>query len=77
MNQQISRREMIRSLGAGLGSVALCGMLAEEQTRAAGPSLPSPHFAPKAKHSIVLFMPGGLVQAAQLVRAKITGTPPR
>ena len=55
MNQPISRREMIRSLGAGLGSVALCGMLADEQARAA----PSPHFAPKAKHNIVLFMPGG------------------
>jgi len=59
MNQPISRREMIRSLGAGLGSVALCGMLADEQTRAASGTTPTPHFAPKAKHSIVLFMPGG------------------
>src|SRR5262249_10920519 len=60
MNQRISRREMIRSLGAGLGSVALYGMLADDRARAAEPSpLPSPHFTPKAKHNIVLFMPGG------------------
>jgi hypothetical protein len=57
MNQRLSRRELIQSLGAGLGSVALYGMLAEEKARAA--NTPSPHFAPKAKHSIVLFMPGG------------------
>src|SRR5258707_8395799 len=55
MNHSISRREMIRSVGAGLGSVALYGMLADEQARGA----PSPHFAARAKHSIVLFMPGG------------------
>src|SRR2546428_12620053 len=53
MTSPISRREMIRSVGAGLGSVALLGMLADEQARGA------PHFAPKAKHNIVLFMPGG------------------
>jgi hypothetical protein len=47
---------MIQSLGAGLGSVALCRMLVDEQARGDGPS---PHFAAKAKHNIVLFMPGG------------------
>ena len=65
MNRLLSRREMLRSLTGGLGSVALYGMLAEEQARAQLPSpgnlLPvgSPHFAPKARHNIVLFMPGG------------------
>src|SRR6266850_2674899 len=59
MNQRLSRREMIRSVGAGLGSVALCSMLADEQTRAASTQLPSPHFPAKAKHNIVLFLPGG------------------
>jgi hypothetical protein len=59
MIQPISRREMIRSVGAGLGSVALYGLLAEEQARTATPQAPSPHFAPKAKHNIVLFLPGG------------------
>ncbi len=57
MNHPISRRDMIRSVGAGLGSVALCGMLADEQARAADAS--APHFAAKAKHTILLFMPGG------------------
>src|SRR5437763_16758882 len=55
MNHPISRRDMIRSAGAGLGSIALAGMLADEQARGA----PSPHFPAKAKHNIVLFMPGG------------------
>ena len=60
MNQPISRREMIRSMGAGLGSVALYGLLADEQARAATGKRPaSPHFAAKAKHNIVLFLPGG------------------
>jgi Protein of unknown function (DUF1501) len=59
MNQPISRREMIHSVSAGLGSVALCGLLADEQARAADAQTPSPHFAAKAKHSIVLFLPGG------------------
>jgi hypothetical protein len=57
MNQPITRRAMLRSLGAGLGSVALCRMLADEQAR--GAEAPSPHWAAKANHSIVLFMPGG------------------
>src|SRR5580700_1088161 len=59
MNQPISRREMIRSVGAGLGSVALYGLLADEQARAATPQAPSPHMGAKAKHNIVLFLPGG------------------
>jgi hypothetical protein len=58
MNRPISRREMIQSLGAGLGSVALYGLLADEKAQA-NPPAAAPHFAPKAKHSIVLFMPGG------------------
>ena len=56
MNQPVSRRAMIQSLGAGLGSVALLRMLADEKARGENPS---PHFPAKAKHSIVLFMPGG------------------
>src|SRR5689334_10882 len=58
MNQPLSRREMIGSVGAGLGSVALYGMLADEQARASTPAA-VPHFAPRARHNIVLFMPGG------------------
>src|ERR1700732_2382442 len=57
MNQSISRREMLCSLGAGLGSVALLDMLGAEQVRAA--TAPTPPFAAKAKHNILLFLPGG------------------
>src|ERR1700684_100340 len=59
MNHPISRRDMIRSVGAGLGSVALYGLLADEQARTATPQAPSPHFTARGKHNIVLFMPGG------------------
>jgi hypothetical protein len=53
MNHPISRRSMLRTLGAGLGSVALFDLLGADQVRAA------PHFRARARHSIVLFMPGG------------------
>lgn len=59
MNQPISRREMIRTAGAGLGAVALWSLLADEQARAAGTQAPPPHFPARAKHNIVLFLPGG------------------
>src|SRR5213075_3368152 len=59
----------IRTLSAGLGSVGLAGMFASGSPRAAaiGSSglLPlsytpgKPHFTPRAKHNIVLFLPGG------------------
>jgi hypothetical protein len=59
-----SRRAFIQSLSAGLGSVGLLSMLAEQSARgatAAPSTLPSgiAQFPPKAKHNIVLFMPGG------------------
>ena len=50
-------------MGAGFGSLALAGMLAEDSPaapNAASPLAPrAPHFAPKAKRVIQLFMPGG------------------
>src|SRR6516162_1189353 len=46
----LSRREMIAALGGGLGAVGLAGAL--DAARA-------PHFAPKAKRIIQLFMNGG------------------
>jgi len=62
-----SRRAFVQSLSAGLGSVALSTLLAEQTARAAAtgaaaasPSvIPPAQFAPRAKHNIVLFMPGG------------------
>ena len=55
----ISRREMLRRSSAGFGSLALAGLLGSE-SQAAGTSLAhQPHFAPKAKRVIFLFMHGG------------------
>jgi hypothetical protein len=55
---------MLRHTGAGLGLLGLAGVLADEQAHAApaaaNPLAPqAPHFAPKAKHVIHLFMNGG------------------
>jgi hypothetical protein len=59
-----SRRDFLSRLGAGIGTIGLAGML--NTTRALGgpvsesPLLPKrPHFRPRAKHVIQLFMPGG------------------
>src|SRR4051794_30103844 len=43
-----TRREMIRALGGGLGALGLAGALEAR-----------PHFAPKARRIIQLFMNGG------------------
>jgi hypothetical protein len=72
---QISRREVLRSIGGGLGGIALAAMLPEigglslsaaEINAAATSRLPvgpltpkAPHFAAKAKQIIFLFMNGG------------------
>jgi hypothetical protein len=50
-----TRREMIHALGAGLGSLGLAPLLKPEL-------LAAPHFAPKAKRIIQLFMNGGPFQ---------------
>jgi hypothetical protein len=54
----MNRREALRTIGAGFGSVGLAGVLgAASQTDAK-----APHFAPRAKHVIFLFLNGGLSQ---------------
>jgi hypothetical protein len=57
---------MLRWVGTGFGSLALAGLLAEEASAAGlGPnpdnplSVKPPHFPPRAKRVIFLFMPGG------------------
>jgi hypothetical protein len=62
----LSRRDYLRQLGAGFGSLALAGLLAEEKHAAkahspsANPLLPKPaHFRSRAKRAIMLFMDGG------------------
>ena len=56
----VSRREALHRIGAGMGSLGLAGIMQQAQTSEASPLAPKiPHFAPKAKHVIQLFMPGG------------------
>ena len=69
--QPIDRRDALRQLGAGFGTLGLAGLLAQSNITSAlahtaqateldSPLSPkTPHFAPKAKHVIQLFMPGG------------------
>lgn len=52
-----SRRQFLTQCGGGFGALACAGMLASD-THAAGTSL-RPHYAPRAKQVIYLFMHGG------------------
>lgn len=59
-----NRRQMLRNTAAGFGSVALSALLAEqsrgEGASSSNPLAPkAPHFEPKAKRIIFLFMKGG------------------
>jgi hypothetical protein len=62
MSRPLSRREMLARTANGFGAAALAALLADD-ARAAAPRDPfapkKPHFAPKAKSVIVLFMDGG------------------
>ena len=63
-----TRREALKTFGAGLGMTyfaALAGQplaAAAESSRAIPGTPKPPHFAPKAKHVIVVFLHGGLSQ---------------
>jgi hypothetical protein len=59
-----TRRDLLRHAGAGFGGLALAALLQEggalAATDASNPLAPRlPHFAPRAKRVIFLFMPGG------------------
>ena len=63
--EEVSRRWFLQRCGVGLGSIALSQLFAEAglaaplEMRAADPLAPkAPHFAPKAKRVIFLFMAG-------------------
>jgi hypothetical protein len=58
MTERISRRSWITSLCGGLGSVGLASLLSEGQAQAAARAA-GPHFAPRVKHVIFLFLTGG------------------
>lgn len=61
----MTRRQMLRQCGAGFGSVALAAMLGRESKAAqamtgGSPLAPRrPHFAPRARNVIFLYMDGG------------------
>jgi hypothetical protein len=62
----LSRREFLNRFGLGLGGMALTHLLSPVRTGASAPAalkesalLRAPHFAPKAKRIIYLFMAGG------------------
>src|SRR5258706_466734 len=63
LNRTLSRREMLRVSSTGFGALAMAGLLGEElRADAKGPNplaVKSPHFAPRAKRVIFLFMHGG------------------
>src|SRR6476620_5422233 len=54
-----ARRWFLKECGVGLGSVALASLLGDSANAAADPLAPKkPHFAPKAKRVVFLFMAG-------------------
>ena len=55
----LSRRELLSHAGTGFGMLALTSMLSEE-ARAAAPRVQLPHYQPRAKNVIFLFMDGGV-----------------
>ncbi len=56
-----ARREFLRNGAGGLGMIALAQMLGADQHKRTDPLAPKPpHFAPKAKNVIFLFMEGSL-----------------
>ena len=68
----VTRRDALRRIGGGFAMMSFAGMLsdsiaqAQAATPASSPASPwmieDPHFKPKAKHVIFLFMNGGLSQ---------------
>ncbi len=58
----LPRRDLLKSLACGFGSIALAGLLNESASAAPRDNplaVKLPHFAPKAKRVIFLFMQGG------------------
>jgi Protein of unknown function (DUF1501) len=56
----LTRREMLRRMGAGFGMMSLAGLLGTRQAFGANPALThQPNLTPRAKRVIYLFMNGG------------------
>src|SRR5690349_21658949 len=65
-NGSLSRRQLLKSAGAGFGYVALAGMLGQGRAARAADERPlapkAPHVPPRAKRIIFLFMSGSMSQ---------------
>lgn len=63
-NQPTTRRDMLRDCGVGFGMLAFAAMMgeqAEAEKKSSNPLVPrAPHFAPRAKRVIFIFMHGDL-----------------
>jgi hypothetical protein len=69
VSHPVSRREVLKNVGCGFGYLALAGLAAERAAAAetarpsaalANPLAPkAPHFPPRAKRVVFLFMQGG------------------
>src|SRR3981189_2926475 len=63
MRYPLSRRDALRTMGAGFGMTAFAALAGAAPGASGNPWAPkSPHFAPKAKHVIFVFLNGGLSQ---------------
>ena len=59
MNRAYSRREVLSTLGGGFGGLVLASLLKADSRRVHDLQPKQPHFAPKARAVIQLFMHGG------------------
>src|ERR1700692_867517 len=57
--QPVTRRELLKTASNGFGFLALAALRAE-RSYAGLSAAPGPHFKPRAKNVILLFMPGGV-----------------
>src|SRR5687768_223373 len=59
MNLLLNRREILSTLGGGFGGLVLASLLKADAPRVHDLRVREPHFAPKARAVIQLFMHGG------------------
>lgn len=58
--QNLSRRQLLQNAACGIGGLAFASMMSDLTSASAGPlAVQRPHFAPRAKRVIFLFMSGG------------------
>ena len=58
-HSEFSRRRLLQSVGCGFGYLAAAGLAAEQARAASALMARSPHFRPRAKRVIFIFMQGG------------------